>query len=484
MNDRGQAEEPETPPATGPWGRYDRVLVERVLCPVLLIVVLLGLTIPTIHEPPPFAEEIDESILTHHFLTTPADRVSPVYLSFMPTVRVFDRHLPIMEDNAYVGPVELYLQMPFFALFGVNCFGLRALTIVVALLGLLAAYSVVRTWFGLRAAMVMGLLTATHPVFVHLCKQGHDYEEIFTAAFFWGALFFVVRYLQDEDRHPGWLCVGGLLAGLGLCHKITFAWYILGALVALVVAWKVMRDRLVAELRPAHLAMAGVCMLAGYGFTILYNVRDGWPTLRIMARSLVEPTPKDHVENWDYLTNLWVRFQQFNDVILKGEIWHPNWFTILGDTTFTFNSPLSVLFFSGLVVVTVYVLRGKTRLPKAPLFFLFIVFGVVFLLSPFTVSYHHTTHLLVMYPFPQIVIALFLGLLPGVFGRARLMGWATGAIVVLVVAFNLNLTFAYTYKVAEAFPMFSSPWTTFPLPPDRPREEKTKTAPKQKPDRW
>ena len=465
-------------------GRFDRVVVERVLCPVLLAAVLLGLTMPTIHEPPPFAEEIDESILTHHFLTTPADQVSPAHLTFMPTVRVFDRYLPIMEDNAYVGPVELYLQMPFFALFGINCFGLRSLTIVVALLGLLAAYSVVRTWFGLRAAMVMGLLTVTHPVFVHLCKQGHDYEEIFTAAFFWGAVFFVVRYLQDDDRHPGWLCVGALLAGLGLCHKITFIWYILGALVALVVALKVMRDRVLAELRPVHLAAAGVCLLAGYGFAILYNVRDGWPTLRIMAQSLVEPTPKDHVENWNYLANLWVRFQQFNDVILEGEIWHPNWFTVLGDTEFTFNSPLSVLFFSGFVVVAGYALRGRTKLPKAPLFFLFIVFGVVFLLSPFTVSYHHTTHLLVMYPFPQIVIALFLGLLPGVFGRPRLMAWATGAIVVVVVVFNLNLTFAYTYKVASAFPMFASPWTTFPLPPDRPREEKSGTARKEKPDRW
>jgi len=484
MNEGTEAEGTGRRPVAAPAGAFDRVVVERVLCPVILAVILLGLTLPTIHEPPPFAEEIDESVLTHHLLTTPADMVAPAHLTLMPTVRVFNRHLPIMEDNAYVGPVEVYLQLPFFALFGINCFGLRIQTVVFALLGLLAAYSVVRQWFGLRAAMVMGLLTVTHPVFVHLCKQGHDYEEIFTAAFFWCALFFVVRYLGDERRHPGWLCAGALLVGLGLCHKITFIWYVLGALVALGVAIRTMRQRVLAEVRPAHLAPSAACLLIGYGFTLLYNVLHDWPTLRIMARALVEPTAKDNVENWNYLANLWVRFQQFHDVVLKGEIWHPNWFKILGDSTFLYNVPLAVLFFAGLVVVVGKSWRGETDLPRIPLFFLVIVFGVVFLLSPFTVSYHHTTHLLVFYPFPQIVIALFLGLLPGVFGRVRLMAWISGALVVLVVAFNLNLTFAYTYKVGQAFPMFASPWSPLQLPPERPCGEKMEKELKKKPDRW
>ena len=461
---------------------FDQHLLRTVMPPLVLALLFLGLTVPTIHSPPVFPEEEQECVLTYALLTTPADEVEPAALSVIPTVELFDRHLPVMEDNAYVGPIELYLQQPFFVVFGRTIYALRILPLAAALVGLLAAFVVFRRWFGLRVAFVAALLTATHPVFVHESKQGHDYEEIFTCSFFWLALMLGDRYLQGNRPRLLWLFSATFVAGLGLCHKITFIWYLLGLSAALIAALIWRRKEVLAALRPAELALSILPFLAATSTSWIYAVQSRGETLRVMARALVEPTAKDEIRNVDYLTNLWVRIQQLDAVILKGEIWHPSWFRIIEGVEFPLNGLFAVLFFAGFVVVLAFAIRRHPALPRDPLIFLFIVFTVVFLCSPFTVSYHHPSHLLVMYPFPQLVIALFLGLFSHVLGRSTLAMWATSLVLIAVVSLNLNLTFTYTARVAEVYPRLLPPWSELEYTtPVVPQEDKKI---RYKPERW
>ena len=177
--------------------------------PLLLSVVFLSLTIPNIGSPPLDGEEAWECLIAHRLVSTPVEQADPMWIDLLPGFQLFNRHLPLMEDTPYVGALELYLQLPFSALLGINAFSLRIMPILFTLLGLLAAYAVCSAWFGRRAAFVGLLLTMTHPIVVHFTREGHAKEEIFTVTFFWIGLWFIHKYFNSQGRR-------GLLLSLNL----------------------------------------------------------------------------------------------------------------------------------------------------------------------------------------------------------------------------------------------------------------------------
>ncbi len=460
--------------------------LRRYGLPLLLTAVFLSMTLPNIGAPDLFPEEAQECVMTLHALTTPGSAQDPALYEFMPGTVIGDRFFPLMEDNPYVGAIELYMQLPLFWVLGVNAFSIRLLPIVAGLIGLLAAVTVCRRWFGTRPALIAGLLAATHPVIVHYGKEGHDKEEFFTAAFFWLGLLLVDTYFARERRKGIWLVAGIAVWGMGLSHKITFLWYVLGLIVVLAVLrmkpfggrWPPLR----------HLVPAAICFPIGAFFTVAYNVTYRFETLRIMWASLWTPTAKDNIDNLQYLGNAWVRLQQFNDVILAGELWDPNWFPILGEERFAYNYPFAAVFFSGWIILGVLLVRNRLPYDRMKLLFLYVLMGVVFLCSPFTVSYHHPSHLLVLNPFPEIVMGLFLAMLPSVFPYRRIGAIAVGVTMVLLIAMNLNLVVAYHVRAARSVPHEIDAWAPVTLeqfrkPPPGMGSGKPNEF-KELPDRW
>jgi len=414
----------------------------------LLAVVFLAASLPNIAVPPPFPEEVHECVFAYHALTTPGTSGDPELSGYLPGMELFDRYLPLMEDNPYVGPIELYLQVPLFAALGVNVFALRLLPILFGLAGVLAMAALARRWFGPWPALVAGLLTVTHPVFVHYGREGHDKEEIFTLGFFWLGLLAVDTYFARERRSAGWLVLGAGLWGLGISHKLTFLWYVAG----LVVALALLRMRPFGGRWPSvrQGAAAGLAAVAGAAFPIGYNLTHGGETLRLVWARLWSPTPKDHVDNLDYLGNLGVRLQQLHDTILGGELWDPNWFPIVGTEAPGLNVPLCAAFAAGVLVLGAGIVRDRSPFDRDRLAWLFVVFGVVLLCSPFTVSYHHPSHLLVLYPFPQLVVAL---LVVAFARRVRPPGLGVAlaaATVALLVAVNTHLLVRYHVLAAAS----------------------------------
>jgi 4-amino-4-deoxy-L-arabinose transferase-like glycosyltransferase len=461
--------------------------VQRFGLPLLISAVFLSVTLPNIGAPDLFFEEGQECVLTLHAVTTPGSAHDPSLYNFMPGTTIGDRFFPLMEDNPYVGAIELYMQLPLFAVLGVNAFSIRLLPIVVGLIGILSALALCRRWFGPFPALLAGLLAATHPVIVHYGKEGHDKEEFFTAGFFWLGLLLVDTYFARKRRKGLWLVAGIAVWGMGLSHKITFLWYVLGLIVVVAVLRMKPFGGRWPKLR--HAIPAAICFPIGAFFTVAYNITYRFETLRVMWVSLWTPTPKDNVDNLHYLGNAWVRLQQFNDVILAGELWDPNWFPILGEEKFAYNYPFAAVFFSGWIILGVLLVRNRLPYDRMKLLFLYVLFGVVFLCSPFTVSYHHPSHLLVLNPFPEIVMGLFLAMLPAVF-PVRRAGWVAVAVtMVLLIALNLNLVIAYHIRAARSVGHPISAWepvtlqTFYKPPPDAGGGDKGDGF-KELPDRW
>ncbi len=423
----------------------------------LIAAVFLSLCLPSITVPRLNAEEIDESLFVRQHLLRPTAALPTHGADTLEGVSLAGRYLPLMEDNQYVGAVELYLQLPFLWVLGNNPFALRLMPIVVSLLGMMAAFVLLRSWFGTAAALGATLLTCAHPVFVHFTRQGHYKEEIFTVALFWLGLLCFQRMRRSERHGLLYAAGGGLMFGLGLAHKITFLWYLGACAVAGLV---VLRGRVGRSgVTPRQAAASAAAFVAGALPLLVHNAVNGFVTVRLMFDRLLTPTPKDDIDNLEYLTNLVVRSKQTLAVIVGGEIWDTEWFGILEGIDVAHNAPLIVAFCAAVIAVPLLSFVGVGRLPRGPVAFVWIVFGLVFLCSPFTVSYHHPSHLLVLYPFPGLAVALLGVALARAIGRGWIGPAVAGVAAAAILGVSVNQTLAYHRHARAYYPDPQDPWS-------------------------
>ena len=146
----------------------------------------------------------------------------PVTLERGVGVWVGNTAFPVMIMD-YVGAVNTYLMIPFFALLGVNVYSLRLMTVVLSAVTLVLAYRVGRRFFGEAVALLATFLLAIHPSFVFWSRMGITVTSVMTV-FSLGSL---LAFLEWWDRRDGrWFVVGCLLLGLGLWSKLLFLWWI------------------------------------------------------------------------------------------------------------------------------------------------------------------------------------------------------------------------------------------------------------------
>lgn len=433
---------------------------------VILAIVFLSLSLPRLHAPPPNAEETCESLEAVRALTRSGDQLPPWLGREEAYLRFGDRALPLMEDNSYVGAIELYMQLPLFAVFGVNPFALRLLPILAGLAALLASFVVCRRWFGGAAALVASMMAATHPFVIHYGRLGHQMEEIFTTAFFWLGVLCIDRYVRSAGERVVALCVGMALFGVGISHKIDFLWYLIGMGAVAIVFGR----RLVAAWPPrlSHTLAGAAAFLVGCGPILLYNTRTAGSTFRTMAHALVTPTAKDGIDNLHYGANLLVRLKQFLGGPLQGALQDPAFDGLATEQPLTFNHLFAGLFVVGFVVVPVLAVRGRLPFDRTRVLAVFILFCAVFAVSPFTVSGFFPNHLLVMFPFAQLVVALLLVGLPILSGGHRFVVWISRILAVAVLVLNLYLTVHHHVDMADTAAPGMTPWTTIRQPGTRP----------------
>ena len=374
--------------------------------PLVIAALFLALGLPNIGAPMLNAEEALECQLALELLTTPVERLpQPFWRDLLPGVELFGRHFPLMEDTPYTGAPELYWQLPVSAVLGWNALSIRLVPLLFALLGLLCAHAVFRRWFGPRVALVAALVTVTHPIFLLFTREGHDKEEVFTLAMFWLGVWLIQQFFEGKGRAFGLTFALGLFCfGVGLWHKITFIWYLAG----LGVAFPLWRWKVVEGQPPAagHWLAGALGFVAGALPLIVFNATQGGVTARIMWESLIRPTPKDFVNNLDIGTNLWIRIQHMAVVMVNGDLWDPNWFRVLEGWRNTPNYLNLIIFAPGLLLVPLWAWARRHELYGRRVLWLWVVYGVAFFTTAFTVSSFNPSHMLVMYPLPGLVTAL------------------------------------------------------------------------------
>lgn len=141
-------------------------------------------------------------------------------------IGVGNNRLPIMVQD-YIGAIQVYIAVPFVALFGPSAVSVRIPSILIGTTTLLLTFGFIRTVWGDRIGLLATILLAMHPSFVFWSRQGTLIASVTLAlmmALLWACRNWYIRGTWQTA------IVAGLLAGLGTYSKVLFVW-ILGGIV-------------------------------------------------------------------------------------------------------------------------------------------------------------------------------------------------------------------------------------------------------------
>jgi len=116
---------------------------------------------------------------------------------------------------------------------------------------------------------------------------------------FWTLGAYVILGILENDAPEGWLLFG-LIAGLGLQNKLSMAFFGLGLCVALVLTGnrKYIVSKVDGKFRPGlYLWGGGALALLIFLPHLIWQVRNGWPTIEFMRNSLAS----NHVSPLEFL---------------------------------------------------------------------------------------------------------------------------------------------------------------------------------------
>ncbi|MEO6063754.1 MAG: glycosyltransferase family 39 protein [Thermoflexales bacterium] len=310
--------------------------------------------------------------------------------------------LPLMRMD-YLGSITGYLSLPFMAVFGPGVAAARLQPIFFSCVTLALAFVAGRRWFGDRVAALGVLMLAANPSFIWFSRQGITVTSTMTVFSLASLIALdVARLRMGAGRNARFaLLAAGVFAGLGLWAKFVFLWWLV-LLAVMAAVWLLaagrgaLRARLAAGLRALPWLAAG--FVVGNAPLLLFNLLGvaggaGAPTLNLLLGSLAVPT-QNGVVNADFLGNLGKRLADF-EVFLNGSYF---WYNGA-----PFGNTLAMPWFLGSLVVgsALVIRRSEWRTWLAVL----ACIAVYLPISSFTVSGLWATHIFILLPLPQWVVA-------------------------------------------------------------------------------
>lgn len=198
-------------------------------------------------------------------------------------LELFGRSVPWMTMT-YLGALKGLVLVPVFAVFGADVATLRSATLGFGLLGLLLTLLAADRILGRPAAVASAVLLALDPTFLFLTRC--DFGPV-ALALVCRAGVLLAAIAGWRSRRPALFFAAGLLAGLGLYHKIDFAL----SLGSLSLALLAVRPRIAIEAwrdRRRVLAPAALGLLLG-----LAPLLPALPTALIAATQIQDATRSD-----------------------------------------------------------------------------------------------------------------------------------------------------------------------------------------------
>lgn len=332
------------------------------------------------------------------------------YVMLDPSViHIFDYPIPLMF-NYYTGFLRTYLTFPVFVALGIDVYTIRISSIAFSTLALIFFTLFTHRLTRSRViAFSAGLLLATDASFI--AYTHNDFVVVATMMFLkGGALAALLGWWMNPNK-KALLYIGTLFFGLGISDRASFLWLLFVLIPILLILY---HKNILKELKKrienrTTLFFAGLSFSAGASLFIAFNIATLGGTFTPMLSTFRNTS--SGVDNLAFGENLYLRLQMLTDV-LSGEYLSHFIFGEVNYRTSTWNftgSPMSwlfpVIFFYYSAKCTIDSLAKKRTVDHRMAFLLLFSVGLLIMAS-FTPTLFRGHQLLMLYPFPHIIVAI------------------------------------------------------------------------------
>ncbi len=354
---------------------------------VVLVVAAIALALPTVRETGLDYDEAAYGHLAKDFLT---NRHCEQHMPGSQCLEIAGRPFPVFVQG-YLGAVKCWLLLPSFTIFGTSVAVMRWTMLAWALVGVLALMLWTRRTLGVWPAVAAGFLVVLDPAFLFptICEWG-----AFVPSFFCRCAGLLCLLLWWQRRRLIWMVLAGATFGIGFLNKIDF----LVVLLALAGAALVTKpSRMIARLRaPWKHWLAGVVAFAVTSFPMLLNLAK-WSREVLAVQT--------GVRTGEFATKVNVA-----KAMLDGSYFHRlmesgGLFGRMFEQTSAGWPIFGVVLGAAVVALVIYAVRDERAKARGWSMFLLVGFGLAafgWLVLPDAVRVHHA---LLVYPFPQLIIA-------------------------------------------------------------------------------
>ncbi|MFH1768193.1 MAG: glycosyltransferase family 39 protein [Candidatus Omnitrophota bacterium] len=418
-------------------GRFLTQLVCRFKEIIFIAAIFIAVAVPYLEYDYFSGDEIvPASLAVNTIIGNPNGRHTSVYINAL------GRILPVNRICAYDFALPAYFLIPFIKIFGVSIYLVKIVAAGISLLYLLVLFAVIAMLFGRQTALVTVVLLEVSPLFIHYARSGFNTTEPIINLIFISSVYCFLIY---KRRHNNiYIYAAVFLLGACLSVKLSAFSRYLGILAGFIIVYP---KRIVPFIRASGLyrnLLLAVFFSCGAFLFLYYNAAaEGRSFALVNCLTRNEPTFSGE-KNSDIIQHARQRIKQFASFAADAVPYHSLETAAVSRAV----SGISLLlFFAAFIAVLLSALRESSP-ERNKIIFIYVFFITGFLTTLFSPGSFRPFHLSILYPFVQLVIALFV---VGMFNsRDNISVKRAVAAIVLITALAVKGTLLYDYHSAYA----------------------------------
>lgn len=319
-------------------------------------------------------------------------------------VTILGRWVPVMS-LPYHGVAMTYFLIPFLLLGGLNVLTIRLFSITVGLITILLLYFFCKRFLNKKAALIISSLLAIDWAFILETKIGLVWGTMMYISQIGSLLCFLEWYKRQRRFY---FFIGSFLLGLGICVVGVFVYFVIALAIYFVIFITfIKKDFLKQGIIPSLIiGVVGFCL--GASPLICYEIKNQFAIVRYVLEHFFE-TQNVGINNLQYMNHLLHRTRQFIElpsVFLNEQI---NGFNNKGAHLVSKIMMQFYFYLFSLSIIchllSIIFKKGSFQEQKR---IMLIIFFVMFLQIPFTLSDFKHGHLLIFLPITKILMGIFL----------------------------------------------------------------------------
>ncbi|MBI5181698.1 MAG: glycosyltransferase family 39 protein [Nitrospirae bacterium] len=323
----------------------------------------------------------------------------------------------------YVGAFKAYIYYPIFKIFPVSAYTIRIPAIILGALTLFFTFKYVNLIFDKKTAFVAILLLAFDPSFLFQNKLFGVSISLFLKSL---ALFFLIKGIKTGGK--SFFIFSFLCLGLGVFDKLDFIWFATALFLA---AFIVFYNEAISVFKKNIKLSAAVLMPIFVSFYLLF--------IYVLRMSLT--LFHEGFFTFNLLERLKYQFVNFKDTLGGNAAYY-----MMTNMDLPFQSlllPIGILMV--LLVFPIHLFLKIKVFNKWMVFFVVVLIIILFQIYA-TAKATGSHHMIMIYPFPHLIIAFFIGKIIESLQKSHLKSAITAVVyaaVGIVIIFNLYVNFQY-----------------------------------------